>query len=60
MCINLDTYKAARLNTILSQISINSDRTFRIDPFDTVINEIKSAEAALKVKSLQVQRDQMK
>lgn len=60
VCINLDTYKAARLNTILSQISINSDRTFRIDPFDTVINEIKRREAAIKAKNLQMQRDQKK
>jgi hypothetical protein len=56
--INLDTYKAARLNSILSQISLNSDSTFRIDPFDTVINEIKRREAAIKAKNLQMQRDQ--
>jgi len=58
VCINLDTYKAARLNSILSQISLNTDRTFRIDPFDTVINEIKRREAATKAKNLQMQRDQ--
>ena len=58
ICINLDTYKAARLNSILSQISLNTDATFRIDPFDTVINEIKRREAAIKAKNLQMQRDQ--
>ena len=57
MCINLDTYKAARLNSILSQISLNNER-FRIDPFDTVVNEVKRREAAVKAKNLQNQRDQ--
>jgi hypothetical protein len=43
---------------MLSQISLNSDKTFRIDPFDAVVNEIKRREAAIKAKNLQLQRDQ--
>lgn len=57
-CINLDTYKAARLNSLLSQISVSSNMVFRIDPFDSVVNEIKRREAAIKAKKLQMERDQ--
>ena len=42
------------MNSLLSQISLNSEKTFRIDPFDTVVNEIKRREAAIKAKNLQM------
>jgi hypothetical protein len=54
----LDTYQAARLNSILSQISLNSSKMFRIDPFEKVEGEIKKKEAFEKKENQRLQKEQ--
>jgi hypothetical protein len=50
--ITLDTYKAARLNSILSLIQSSSLKsTFRIDPIENVLQEKKRREAINKARN---------
>jgi hypothetical protein len=51
-------YQAARLNSILSQISLNSDKTFRIDGFEKVEGDLKRKEALEKKESAKILREE--